>query len=74
MAIMYTKEQVEEIRKGIVIGENITDEQEEVLQYFNIAIPLVEEGRGRAARLAYVHAEIEKILLTMKKKKHVHKH
>lgn len=35
----YSKQRIREIRRGIEVGEYITDEQEELLHHFGIPIP-----------------------------------
>lgn len=69
----YTKQKIRDIRKGIQLGELITDEQEEFIKYFGIVVPTVAArelgGMTPERRILFIQSTIDRILTAMSRKK-----
>lgn len=69
----YTKQKIRDLRKGIQLGELITDEQEEFIKYFGIPVSTVAArelgGMTPERRILFIQSTIDRILTVMSRKK-----
>jgi len=63
--LTYTAAKIKKIKKGIVAGEPVTPEQEQLLQHFEILIPEVEGD----IRVLYVNRKLDVLIKRLDPKK-----